>query len=113
MQKCLTGCEIFNFQHHSFSDNPAARPNVQKSMILVLSHSPEEDVMPAEDAVKDLHDQRIELYVLAIGDGRRNKLERIALKKNIFMASDAANAVSVLRYLSQFVVGKLGKGINF
>lgn len=102
--------KVSRSEDYSFTstDNPLARVHVRKTMILVLTNSPKEYKIRTEDAVKDLHDRKVELFVIGAGDGIKNNLEHIVLDaQNILQTKDVSSIVSILKLLGKIVAGQL------
>ncbi|XP_065060855.1 collagen alpha-6(VI) chain-like [Rhopilema esculentum] len=88
------------------SQSSGARFSVGNSVILVLNNGPGKDNLPTEDAVKHLHDYGITLYVVAMGDGKKEYLNDIVLEKNsAFPVKDGGSAMPALKTISKLING--------
>eukprot|EP00795_Rhopilema_esculentum_P006789 gene6789-12360_t len=88
------------------SQSSGARLSVGNSVILVLNNGPGKDHLPTEDAVKHLHDHSITLYVIAMGEGKKEHLDHIILDDNsAFPVKDGGSAIPALKTISKLIDG--------
>ena len=70
--------------------------------------------MPTEDAVKHLHDYGITLYVIAMGEGKKEHLDHIVLEKNNGLpVKDGGSAIPALKTISKLIDGTYRVGMDY